>query len=178
MLTLLLAFVSADVTTASFSGQGLPRATKAACEAAGKKISELLQKKGFSQITMGCESTSEEIGEFVPAIHARHAAKHSLEQGIGQRRDNKAACEEDLKKLLTTAAASNILEQECLKGTEYDYKGSAKEFHQAWITKLVSHDPALKAVDAETRDNKSVAAPQDEKPEAPKKGKVRKAVTH
>lgn len=124
-----------------FSGQGLPRSSNEDCLKAGKALAEKLKKKSFQSISTNCSHTTEDSGEFVPTIQAKHERAFHLEQSIGLRRADAEACKKDLKNLVAAAGAKDqILEQECIAAKEYDAKGEAKPFHQAWITRLVEGD--------------------------------------
>lgn len=160
----------------SFSGQGMPRETEADCKAAGKILAEKLAKLSFQSIVTSCQGTNQDVGGFIPVLKARHSGKFLTEQTIGKRVYDPGAAQkcmdEELRKLTQGLPKEELLEEECLKGRETDYRGRSKTFQQAWLTKL-RPDPKAKAkVETEQRANKSGAAPAAVKPPAPVTGKT------
>lgn len=121
---------------AQFSGQGIPRKTKEDCDVAAKKLVEMLNPKGFWNLKTGCVGTNRDVGEFVPTLNGTAPLHYATEQGIGSQLPSEADCKIKLAEMTSPIAAADLLESECLSGTDL-YKNNAR-FYQPWLTKLVA----------------------------------------
>ena len=63
---------------------------------------------------------------------------------MGGRRDTRDACEIERSVITPKGRAIKVIESECIKGTESDYRGNETEFWQAYVFYLKDESAANK----------------------------------
>ena len=130
--------LSSFAMASDIAGQGIPRKTSQDCTTAQSDLEKKLQARGFTKIQTGCSGISEDTGEFVPTLTAKHDERVKLDNSIARRRSNAAECQDDLEALTLHIKSDRVLEGECLVGFEQNDDGSLRTFYQAWTTQIVS----------------------------------------